>query len=257
MAASCSTHSINHRGDKRSNNFAIDESFIKMPNNLLQRLIDEGNGLAICHVGNKREGLKELSQKFSVDYTAQYLNQLGTCHLLNNDLYKAMFYYRVALGKKSNSPEIYNNLGILNARLGHHSQALKYLQRAKTASPTSTTPRYNLASIYIKHGQYNNALKELRVLYNRSKEDMDIISTMGTAYLLKGNTKLALHYFNKITIERAKWADVAYYKAQLLLLKGKDNEAKKMILNAKDIYRDDLNELKETLMNTIEKKGNS
>ena len=91
LAGACSTPSINYRGDKRSNNFAIDESFIKFTDSKLQKLAGEKNGLASCHLGDERKGLKELASNFSVNYNAHYLNKLGTCHLLKNDLNRAMF----------------------------------------------------------------------------------------------------------------------------------------------------------------------
>lgn len=255
LTGACSTPSVYHRGEKLSDNFAISESYIKYEKKKLDSLSNEGDGLANCHLGDSRKGLKLIATQFSIQHDASYLNKIGTCYLLRNDYNKAMFYYQVALGKSNNSPQVYNNIGILNAKLGHFKQAIKYLKQATIYSPASLTPRYNLAAIYIKYGQYESALKELRVVYAKSPYDIDLISAMATAYLLKGDFKLANHYFSKINASRAKWADIAYYRAQILLSEGKNLEAKKIIMEAKEIYQSDLQELKETLVNRIEENA--
>ncbi len=265
LLTACSTQSVFYKAEGKNKNFAYKESFLKYNEDELNEIASNGNGLAHCYLNDSRKGLRIIKDEFKVNYSAEYLNKIATCYMLSKNYSKALFYFQISLGKDSKNAKTYNNIGVLNAKLGHYYQAMSYFKKARELSPTAKVPKYNLATIFIKHAQYDSALQQLRDIYRDSNQDLDIIAAMGTAYLLKGDFRLAKHYFTKISSNRSSWSDIAFYKAQILIHEGKYKEAQKVVENARSIASEDLDELKDSLEQIIQtefdkkkdQKGNS
>lgn len=58
--------------------------------------------------------------------------------------------------------EVYNNLGVVDARRGRRAAAMEYFSKAVTADPTDADYRFNLALAYYKSGDNAAASKQLR-----------------------------------------------------------------------------------------------
>jgi tetratricopeptide (TPR) repeat protein len=58
--------------------------------------------------------------------------------------------------------EVYNNLGVVDARRGRRTAATEYFSKAVAADPNDTDYRFNLALAHFKSGDNTSAAKELR-----------------------------------------------------------------------------------------------
>ena len=58
--------------------------------------------------------------------------------------------------------EVYNNLGVVEARRGRHASAVGYLSKAVTADPNNADYRFNLGVALLKNGDSAGAMRQLR-----------------------------------------------------------------------------------------------
>ena len=58
--------------------------------------------------------------------------------------------------------EVYNNLGVVEARRGHRAAAVEYFSKAVTADPNDADYRFNLAVALFKNGDSSGAARQLR-----------------------------------------------------------------------------------------------
>jgi Flp pilus assembly protein TadD/TolB-like protein len=58
--------------------------------------------------------------------------------------------------------EVYNNMGVTEARRGHRAAAVDYLTKAVTADPNDVDYRFNLAVALYKNGDNTGALRQLK-----------------------------------------------------------------------------------------------
>jgi Tfp pilus assembly protein PilF len=58
--------------------------------------------------------------------------------------------------------EVYNNLGVVQARLGHRGSAVEYFAKAASADPNDADYRFNLAVAQFKNGDSNAASHQLK-----------------------------------------------------------------------------------------------
>ena len=149
---------------------------------------------------------KEFDEAFKLVkfYNKKYLknpifwNQVGTCYLLKGERRKALLFYNKALSHKSEYAPALNNLGVMYLTEGDYSRSLVAFEKAKKSKSFSRTPRYNLANLKLNFGLYEDAIEELKVLFNLTKTDVDVNNMLGTAYLMSNNPKEARRYFVRI-----------------------------------------------------------
>ena len=83
--------------------------------------------------------------------------------------------------------EVYNNLGVVEARRGRRSAAIEYFSKAVSADPNDPDYRFNLAVALFKNGDSSGAARQLREQLQRSPSDgeakalLDLINRGGTA----------------------------------------------------------------------------
>ena len=58
--------------------------------------------------------------------------------------------------------EVYNNIGVVEARRGHRAAAVEYFTKAVTADPNDADYRFNLAVALYKNGDNTGALRQLK-----------------------------------------------------------------------------------------------
>ena len=82
--------------------------------------------------------------------------------------------------------EVYNNLGVVEARRGRRSAAVEYFSKAVSADPNDPDYRFNLAVALFKNGDGSGAARQLREQLQRSSSDgeakalLDLINRGGT-----------------------------------------------------------------------------
>jgi len=67
-----------------------------------------------------------------------------------------------ALAARLPLTEVYNNLGVVDARRGRRAQAVEYFSKAVTADPSDADYRFNLALALFKNGDNAGAARQLR-----------------------------------------------------------------------------------------------
>jgi Flp pilus assembly protein TadD len=83
--------------------------------------------------------------------------------------------------------EVYNNLGVVEARRGRRSAAVEYFSKAVSADPNDPDYHFNLAVALFKNGDSSGAARQLREQLQRSPSDgeakalLDLINRGGTA----------------------------------------------------------------------------
>tara|TARA_B100001971_G_C18268024_1_gene596372 strand:+ start:55498 stop:56397 length:900 start_codon:yes stop_codon:yes gene_type:complete len=190
------------------------------------------------------EDAEELIKKNQEAYRSNpaFWNQVGTCYSLQKERRKALLFYNKSLEFDTNYAPALNNLGVLYRNLGEDQKAEVAFKRAIKGNNFAKTPRFNLAHLYLKYGLYNFALKELSVLERVSKNDVDVLTGLGTAYLMSGDSKRALGYFKRIDEGFYEYPYIGINAAFAHYLEG-DKERAKDILD--DVDKDQLKDLKE------------
>ena len=160
-----------------------------------------------------------------------FWNQVGTCFMLQGNRRKALLFYNKAFEYKSSYAPAYNNLGVMYRSEQEDPKALVAYTRSKKTNSTAKTPRFNLAQLYLEYGLYNQAISMLRGLYNFSNNDVEVKAGLATAYLMKGELKQSLSYFEKIDDDFYERPHVGINYALASFLDGKKEKAI-------DIYED-------------------
>ena len=103
-------------------------------------------------------------------------------------------YYRAALVKKPNNPEVYNKMGIVDLQTQHFKEAKKEFERAIKLDKRLANAYNNLGVVHYEQRKYGKAIK----LYNKAIElRKDIASYYGN---------LGAAYFSKKDFEKASAA---------------------------------------------------
>jgi len=191
---------------------------------------DLGRVAKLCYEKNFTESealIKQINQKYLKNPI--FWNQVGTCHLLQNQRRKALLFYNKALAIKNNYAPSLNNLGVMYVYESDYSRALVAFKKAKKAKAFSRTPRINLANLYINFGLFDKAISELNALYNVSKKDIDILNLLGTAHLMQNDVSKSLSYFSKIDKDFFEDPRFGINYALSLYANGKEEDARDIL----------------------------
>lgn len=206
----------------------------------IQRLDDLGGDIELKDVVSKIvrlcydkefEDAQELIKENQEAYRSNpaFWNQVGTCYSLQKQRRKALLFYNKSLEFDTNYAPALNNLGVLYRNLGEDQKAEVAFKRAIRGNNFAKTPRFNLAHLYLSYGLYNFALKELRVLERVSKNDIDVLGGLGTAYLMNGDSKRALNYFDRIDEDFYSLPYIGINAAMANLAQGNKERAQDII----------------------------
>lgn len=184
----------------------------------------------LCYDG-EFEDAQELIKENQEAYRSNpaFWNQVGTCYSLQKERRKALLFYNKSLEFDTNYAPALNNLGVLYRNLGEDQKAEVAFKRAIRGNNFAKTPRFNLAHLYLSYGLFNDALKELRVLERVSKNDIDVLGGLGTAYLMSGDSKRAVAYFDKIDPDFYSLPYIGINAAMANLLEGNKDKAADII----------------------------
>ncbi|MCF8058372.1 MAG: tetratricopeptide repeat protein [Bacteriovoracaceae bacterium] len=230
---SCATkHLTSKVSDPLTDSFR-EESFLRYTEDRLKTLENTPyQALAKCHGGDTTEGLNQLQKKMKENKKdPEYWNQVGMCYFLNEDYTKAEYFYELSLSqvkKRSFAPAL-NNLGVLKLKLRHYEDALNYFKNAASASGAHKVPLFNQAQVYLQFNLLDQAAPILEDLSKTSKNDPDLLFSLGSVYLLKGQMKRALHTYNQIPDSYKNREDVTLVRAISLYEQGLYYEAKEAL----------------------------
>ena len=174
---------------------------------------------------------------FVQENNPSYWNQVGMCYFMYKNYKKADFYFNWAIkisGRRPYVPAI-NNLGVISMNLKHYQQALNYFKQAQKHNRSFRVPLFNLSQVYLKFHLLGPAQKILKKLYLKNNKDVEVIYSLGSLYLLKGNLSKAHRLWESIPKDRRNREDIALmrsltlyqqkkYKKALSILKEQDFE---------------------------------
>jgi len=114
---------------------------------------------------------------------------------------------------------LYNNLGVINNRLGRYDEALKYLNQAESNISVEKETSSELADIYINKAriygikrEYNKAIALIEqgvIIYlNFRNPNKNILSSLSSAYLNLGLTYYEINNYDKALLFLIKSKDI-------------------------------------------------
>ena len=182
--------------------------------------------ISLCYQ-RKYDRAFSLIDNYYVTYKkhANYWNQVGSCYFLKGDYRKAILFYNQALDLNKKYAPPLNNLGVMFIRQKKYQQAREYLKRAAKYSPRSRTPIFNLAHLYLQFGLVDRAKRLFTVLHNKDSNDVDVMSGLGSSYLMSGEANSALEYYKQIDDKYLWRPDISLNYAMALRKIGNKSDA--------------------------------
>lgn len=103
----------------------------------------------------------------------------GNVYLKKGDFEEAVSYYKKALSFSPDNADFYNNLACAELELGRIKDAERNVNKALSLNPKAR-PYYldTLAMVYLKKGQYNDALASLNEAKRLAADDKEILDTI-------------------------------------------------------------------------------
>ncbi len=222
------------KGDVSNYDSTSKESINRLPEPKLEK-IAEGNdpidsGISYCYRGRYDLAFKVFDKAYE-KYKSHpgYWNQIGSCYLIQNNYRKALLYYNKALGVEKDYAPAINNFGVLYLKQGKDQLAIEAFTKASKMNSFSLTPMFNLAHLYLKYGALSKANAILNVLYKKNKEDVDVLSALGSYNLMVGNPANAVRFYEQIDDNQLHRADISLNYAYALRLVGKKDDARDLI----------------------------
>lgn len=196
------------------------ESFLRYTEDRLDKLENTPySALAKCHNDDVNEGLKDLQkQTHKRKKNPEFWNQVGMCYFLSDRMVKAEYYFQYSLNLNKRSPyaPALNNLGTIKLKQGHYQLALDYFKKAaryKKGHSNLKVPLFNQAQVYLQFNLLPNAQKILEALNHENRHDPDILLSLGSVYLLEGQTQRSLKMLKDIPERYQKREDVTLIRA--------------------------------------------
>lgn len=186
-------------------------------------------GVAYFEAGNYRAAAPELSQAANLDPgNAEYRNALGMALLFNRKLDPAIKVFEEAIGVDPKNTEIKNNLASAYIMKGELDKA-KPLLKQVLDDPLYPTPQFayfNLARIYERQGNIDEAIEQYELALDIRPEYVDAHYNLGLLYLQQGRTDRAIEQFSAATRLSPKIAVYQQHLGVAYVQAGKYEEAR-------------------------------
>lgn len=238
LLTSCSTKFLTSKVSDPLKDTFKDESFLRYSEDRLEKLEKTSfKGLSLCYQGKIAEGKETLLQELKErKEDPNYWNELGMCTFLEENYGKADFYFDLSLQKAKGGyfPPALNNKGILKLKLRHYEAALGYFKKSVGKRKEHLVPLFNMAQVYLQFNLLDQAGPILERIYEKNQKekldrDPDLLFSLGSVYLLKGQTKKAMSFFSEIPSGYQKREDVTLVSAISLYEEKKFYEAREVL----------------------------
>ncbi|MCS6817535.1 MAG: tetratricopeptide repeat protein [Blastocatellia bacterium] len=153
--------------------------------------------------------LRRLSHESPAHREAQFY--LGVCAIQQQEWDRALEIYR-ALARAWPLAEVYNNLALVELRLGQVEAAVSNFSRAVERAETDPDIRFNYGYALWKHGDFENALVQLRHVVRRRPADGEAHYLLGKSWHRLGREEEAqgaLALARRYLPQFAEWEKVA------------------------------------------------
>ena len=128
----------------------------------------------------------------------QVYNNLGLADAKNNKDDKAEYYYNKAVQLNKNAYFAWFNLGNLAMRKEKNKKAIEYYQQAIRSNEYFLPAYHNLASILVKQNSYKQAIKILQQGLTHYPSNIELLYDLAIANYQNGNITTAKQYIEKI-----------------------------------------------------------
>lgn len=239
---------------KKANNDGLkNESIVRYSHQRLETLTSKNTYIQDCLTdkNHSERNFEQLIQKNKFDPLTWNLRT--SCYIHKEQLTQAMYTANTALAlakTKKVKAIILNNIAIIHLKNKKYESAKEYLKKSIELNSTLLTPKYNLATLYLKFGLHNKALKILNDLSRKSGDDIDFNNSLATGYIMKAQYKRAIWFLNKIPEEYHSRDDIALNFATTYFATKKFDKALAKINNAQTkhpIHSVTLNKIKKII----------
>ena len=124
-------------------------------------------------------------------------HELFNAAFKEKDNTKAIEIYTSVLQILPEDPNIYNNRGVLYARLGEYDKALSDYNKSIDLNPEQDSPYINRSDIYAHSNLLHNAIEDLNFLLSKNSQNVMALSKKGILLQKLGDNKTALELLNR------------------------------------------------------------
>jgi tetratricopeptide (TPR) repeat protein len=223
------------------------ETLSKVPSERIEEPEDVSDALKSALVACYRKQFKLADELFDKLYRSYrnnpiYWSQVGSCFLIKGNKRKALLFFNKAKDLKKNYAPPINNIGVIFEKEGFDQKALKAYEEAKNLSSFSLTPLFNIAQIYTKYGLITQGKEYFSTLITLNNKDQDSIYAMGYLEMIEGDFNNAIGYFNRLSRDYRRKAEVSVNIAYTLHLTGNTADARDVLAKAEPTNNDLLNQ---------------
>jgi len=133
----------------------------------------------------------------AVNASAEELEKRGDELRVQKAYLDALDYYRAALARNRNNPQLLNKLGIAELQLQRYDEAGKYFGRAIHYDHKYAEALNNLGVIEYEKGKYGKAIKQYEKAIQLRPDSASFFSNLGAAYFSKREFDKALDTYEK------------------------------------------------------------
>ena len=164
-----------------------------------------------------------------LEAVACFYNNLGSRALLDGgdagDIGTAQRYFSLALKLYPNSPQVYNNLGVLMLVRGDVAAAERMFERALQVRPGYFAAYNNLGNIYMRRGEVDRAIGVVREAAEASPDNPYGFHALGRLYLRTDDSEAAEQVLRRaLRIDRS-FTEARHSLGRLYLRTGRSQEA--------------------------------
>jgi putative PEP-CTERM system TPR-repeat lipoprotein len=179
-------------------------------------------GVLSLNLGDTRSAESEF--RSALDVAPDALNTrmlLASYYIQQKNTPKAVETLKQGLANSKSDAFIYTALYSIAMREGKQTDALSYLEKAKTANPDYFQSYHNLAIYYIGRGEHNKAIAEYAEVLKRDPGNLPALINTALTYDLTGNNAEAVSYLNKA---KATGAVAGYSSFANYYVRKRDNK---------------------------------
>ncbi|GAC1438797.1 MAG: hypothetical protein NVS1B11_03670 [Terriglobales bacterium] len=154
---------------------------------------------------------------------------LGSVYLKQEKREEARRSFELALRSRASYPETmpnsWNNLGLLAAKQGNTTEAIRCFHKALQISPDHLIALNNLGSAYRQQGRWNDAREVLEHAVKVSPEDAEANYNLGMVFAQLNDTQRAFEHLQKALKVRPEYPEALNNLGVLFLRVSKPDEA--------------------------------
>lgn len=127
----------------------------------------------------------------------EYLKQLGSIYVQNQEDEKAIPYYEQILTFYPHYIEAMNSLGAIYRRLGRYEESIGILQRAVDEGRDAASVNYNLGFTYKEMGNFDDAIDAFNLVVHENPDDVLAYNHLGRIYHSQKNYDKAIASYKR------------------------------------------------------------